>query len=82
MKGVQYIKWKNEIVGILQTNEEGIKYVPNMDNIEKLKKEGIPYVLITESNDGSVPKFIENRLKLNSKKDSVTVTDHFSIVRA
>ena len=37
MKRVQYIKWKNEIVGILQTNEEGIKYVPNMDNIEKLK---------------------------------------------
>ena len=27
MKRVQYIKWKNEIVGILQTNEEGIKYV-------------------------------------------------------
>ena len=37
---------------------------------------------VTESNDGSVPKFIENRLKLNSKKDFVTVTDHFSIVRA
>lgn len=77
------IKWKNEVVGEIQSNDEGkYKYIPNIDKINKLKNEGIPSALVIETENGVLPEFLKKRLQLNTQNNSVTATDHFSIVRA
>lgn len=79
---VYVLKWKNEIVGEILTNENGkLMFVPNIENINKLKSKGIPYVLVNTNSNNDLPEFIKKRLKLNPNMDSVTATDYFSIVR-
>ncbi len=79
---VYVLKWKNEIVGEILTNENGkLMYVPNIKNINKLKDKGIPYVLVNTKSNNDLPEFVKKRLKLNPSMDSVTATDYFSIVR-
>lgn len=82
MKRVYYVKWKDTVVGEIKTNEEGKNnYVPNVKNIDKLKMEGMPSALVGKAKDGTLPTFIEKRMKLNVK-DKKTATDDFSIVKA
>ncbi len=79
---VYVLKWKNDIVGEILTNEDGkLIYVPDVEKINKLKDKGIPYVLIDVKEGNDLPEFIKRRLKLNSIMDSVTATDYFSIIR-
>lgn len=79
---VYVLKWKNCVVGEILTNENGrLSYVPNIENINKLKDKGIPYFLIDSKDGNDLPEFVKRRLKLNSVMNSVTATDYFSIVR-
>ncbi len=74
------VKWKNDVVGKVVTNEEGkFRYIPNMESIRKLSREGMPCTMVIRPQrnwEKTMPVFIENRLKLNSR--GVVVTDHFS----
>lgn len=74
------VKWKNDVIGKVFINEEGkYKYIPDVESIKRLSKDGLPCTLVIrpqENWEKTMPIFIENRLKLNPR--GVVITDHFS----
>ncbi len=79
------VKWKEQSVGVVYANDNNeYQYIPNIENIYRLSKEGMPSTLVIRPQrewKKTLPKFIERRLKINSES-YVTVTDHFSIVKS
>lgn len=80
MKEYLNVKWKNDVVGTVYINEEGMyKYFPRLEIIEKLSNEGMPSVFVINKQEewkDNMPIFIENRLKLNPQ--GIVATDYFS----
>lgn len=78
-----YLKWKDTTVGVVYTNDNNeYKYIPDIENIRKLSKEGMPATLVIMPQrewKKTMPQFIQKRLKLNVKDNNKVVTDYFSI---
>lgn len=76
------IKWKdNEVGNVITNNKNEYRYIPNIDNIKRLAKQGMPCTFVIKPQkewSKKLPKFIENRIKLNSPEKRL-VTDYFSI---
>ena len=78
------IKWDDYIVGRVYINDNNeYTYIPDEKNIEITIKLGMPAIFVKTPQKEwkkTLPKFIENRLKLNKKDDCKLVTDRFSII--
>lgn len=76
------VKWKNTEVGYVITNDKKeFKYIPNIENIKELAKEGMPCTLVINPQrewKKTLPKYIANRLKLGTPQKRL-ITDYFSI---
>lgn len=61
------ICWKDMIIGKIYELNNQFKYYPNYDNIEEATQSGLPksLVITPQLEWGSMPKFFENRIKLD-----------------
>ncbi len=82
IKMLYTIKWKGTEVGNVITNDKKeYKYIPNVENIKKLARQGMPCTLVINPQrewKKTLPKYITNRLKLNTPQKRL-ITDYFSI---
>ena len=82
IKMLYTIKWKGTEVGNVITNDKKeYKYIPNVENIKKLARQGMHCTLVINPQrewKKTLPKYITNRLKLNTPQKRL-ITDYFSI---
>ena len=71
--------WKGHAIAEISTNEKGemLLYNPDIAKINMLGKQGLPTTLVID--DNTMTEYIKRRITLNSKNNSVTVTDGFSV---